>query len=86
SLADLVAIVGDPAKVATVADFNAAALGVTVVQGAANAAANLALAADLGATGAYRPRIEATFPLEQAAEAHAHVQAGHTQGKVVLTV
>ena len=86
SLADLVAIVGDPTKVATVADFAAAALGVTIVQGAANAAANLALAAELGAGGSYTPRIEATFPIEQTAEAHARAQAGHTEGKVVLTL
>jgi NADPH:quinone reductase-like Zn-dependent oxidoreductase len=86
SLADLVAIVGDPAKVATVADFTAAAMGVAVVQGAANAPANLAVAAELGAAGAYTPRIDSTYPLAQTAEAHAYVQAGHTQGKVVLTV
>lgn len=86
SLADLVAIVGDPAKVATVADFGAAALGVTMVQGAANASANLALAAELGTAGSYTPRIDTTYPLRQAAEAHAYVQAGHAQGKVVLTV
>ncbi len=86
SLADLVAIVGDPAKVATVADFTAAALGVTVVQGDANASANLALAAELGTSGSYTPRVEATYPVEQVAEAHARVQAGHSQGKVVLTL
>ena len=85
SLADLVAIVGDPAKVASAADYNAAALGVAMVQGAANAPTNLALAAELGASGAYTPRIEATYPAEQAADAHAHVQAGHTRGKVVIT-
>ncbi len=77
---------GGPAKVATVADFTAAALGVTVVQGTANAPANLALAAELGATGSYTPRIDATYPVEQTAEAHARAQAGHTQGKVVLTL
>ncbi|MHB1491656.1 MAG: zinc-binding dehydrogenase, partial [Cellulomonas sp.] len=70
----------------TVADFSAAALGVTVVQGDANASANLALAAELGAAGAYTPRVDATYPVEQAAEAHARVQAGHSQGKVVLTL
>lgn len=86
SLADLVAIVGDPAKVASVADYNAGALGVAMVQGAANAPTNLALAAQLGASGAYTPRIEATYTAEQAADAHAHVQARHTRGKVVITV
>jgi len=86
SLADLVAIVGDPAKVATVADHNAAALGAVMVQGGTNAAANLALVAELGAAGAYTPRVQATYPLDRAADAHIHVQGGHVQGKVVLTV
>lgn len=86
SLADLIAIVGDAAQVVTVADYNAAARGVVMVQGAANAAANLAIAADLGAAGTYTPRIHATYPLERAAQAHAHVQDGHPQGKVVITL
>jgi NADPH:quinone reductase-like Zn-dependent oxidoreductase len=86
SLADLIAIVGDAAQVVTVADYNAAASGVVMVQGAANAAANLAIAADLGAAGTYTPRIHATYPLERAAQAHAHVQDGHPQGKVVITL
>lgn len=86
SLADLVAIVGDASRVSSVADYGAAALGVVMVQGAANAAANLALAAQLGAAGAYMPRIEATYRVDEAATAHAHVQGGHTQGKVVVTL
>jgi NADPH:quinone reductase-like Zn-dependent oxidoreductase len=86
SLADLVAIVGDAARVASVADYNAPALGVAMVQGGADAAVNLPRAADLGARGAYTPRIEATFPFDQAAAAHAHVQTGRTQGKVVITL
>ena len=85
SLAQLVAIVGDPSRVATVADFNAAALGVALVAGRANAQANLAAAADLGSTGAYTPRVQAAYPLERAADAQGHVQNGHTQGKVVIT-
>ena len=84
SLAELVAIVGDAAKVATVADYNAQALGVTMVQGTANAPANLLLAAELGAAGAYTPHVEATYPVERTADAHSHVQAGHTRGKVVV--
>lgn len=32
-----------------------------------------------------QPHIQATFPLEQAAEALAMVERGHTAGKVVLT-
>ena len=86
SLADLVAIAGDASRVASVADYNAPALGVAMVMGAANAQANLAIAAELGAAGAYSPRVQATYSLEKAADAHAHVQAGHTQGKVVITL
>ena len=33
-----------------------------------------------------KPPIEATFPLERAADAHAHLEAGEHIGKVVLTV
>lgn len=38
------------------------------------------------ASGAVRPPIEATFPLEQAAQAHLHLEAGQHVGKVVLIV
>ncbi len=37
-------------------------------------------------SGAFRPVIDRTFPLEQAAEAHAYLEAGNHFGKVVLTV
>lgn len=36
--------------------------------------------------GALRPIIDKTFPLEQAAEAHAYLEAGDHVGKVVLTI
>jgi NADPH:quinone reductase-like Zn-dependent oxidoreductase len=86
SLADLVAIVGDAYRVATVADYNAPSLGVAMVMGGANASTNLAVAAQLGEAGLYTPRVQATYPLENAADAHAHVQDGHTQGKVIITL
>ncbi len=38
------------------------------------------------AAGQVRPLIDATFPLADAAEAHAHLEAGEHVGKVVLTV
>jgi NADPH:quinone reductase-like Zn-dependent oxidoreductase len=38
------------------------------------------------AEGSLRPTIEATYPLEQAAEAHERLEGGHVRGKLVLTV
>lgn len=37
------------------------------------------------ASGAVRPQVEATFPLDQAAAAHARLEAGAHVGKIVLT-
>ncbi|MDX8037122.1 NADP-dependent oxidoreductase [Lentzea sp. BCCO 10_0856] len=86
SLADIVALVGDPSRVVTVADFGAAALGVAIIAGNTNAAVNLADASRLGESGAYTPRVQAGYPLEKTTDAHAHVQGGHTRGKVLITL
>ena len=42
--------------------------------------------AELAATGALRPRVAQTFPLEQAARAHELGETGRTQGKLVLII
>jgi NADPH:quinone reductase-like Zn-dependent oxidoreductase len=85
TLAELVAITGNPAHVTTVADAaGAAPLGVRAVN-AENDSATLEVAAVLGASGAYLPRIAASFPLDRIAEAHALAEAGRTNGKVVVT-
>jgi NADPH:quinone reductase-like Zn-dependent oxidoreductase len=42
--------------------------------------------ADLAAAGALRAHIEAVFPLDDAAKAHAQGETGRTTGKIVLTV
>jgi NADPH:quinone reductase-like Zn-dependent oxidoreductase len=47
---------------------------------------NGAQLAELAATGAVRAAIDATFPLAEAAAAHERAEAGHLQGKLVLTV
>jgi NADPH:quinone reductase-like Zn-dependent oxidoreductase len=40
----------------------------------------------LVADGSLRPHVEATYPLERAAEAHERLEEGHVRGKLVLTV
>ena len=42
--------------------------------------------ADLLTTGQVTPVIDRTYPLDQAAEALRYIGAGHTQGKVVVTI
>ena len=36
--------------------------------------------------GRLKPHVEATYPLERAAEAHERLEAGHVRGKLVLTI
>lgn len=38
------------------------------------------------ASGAFKPVIDSCYPLEQAAEAHRHMEAGNHVGKIVLTL
>jgi NADPH:quinone reductase-like Zn-dependent oxidoreductase len=86
SLADLVALVGDPARVSTVADYaNAQRVGVHLAN-AANDPALLAEAGELGRLGRYTPRVERAYPLEEIARAHAYAERGHTRGKIVVRV
>lgn len=49
-------------------------------------AEDLRLLAELAEQGKYRPVIDRTYPLERAAEAHAHVDTGRKRGNVVLIV
>jgi NADPH:quinone reductase-like Zn-dependent oxidoreductase len=44
----------------------------------------LAEIAALADSGILKPNVEAVYPLAEAPLAHAHVQKGHTRGKVVL--
>ncbi|WP_033290237.1 NADP-dependent oxidoreductase [Amycolatopsis jejuensis] len=85
SLAELVAIAGDPGRVTTVADARRAGdLGVQAVD-AANESAVLEVAAQLGAAGKYTPRIAQTLPLASIAEAHALAQQSQP-GKIVVVL
>ncbi|MFF3176196.1 NADP-dependent oxidoreductase [Streptomyces sp. NPDC057900] len=86
SLDDLVAIAGDPERVATVADHAGGQRLGTHVVNAQNDSALLSEAAELGGQGRYTPRIEQTYPLERIADAHAHAERGRTRGKIVISV
>ncbi|WP_305788129.1 zinc-binding dehydrogenase [Symbioplanes lichenis] len=48
--------------------------------------AGLSAVAGLADQGLLRPHIDATFPLAEAAAAHARGESGRTTGNIVLTV
>jgi NADPH:quinone reductase-like Zn-dependent oxidoreductase len=82
---DLIAVTGDPARVATIADFSAASLGVKVMGGAEGRAPGaLDEAAGLVEAGRLRVVVESTFTFAEAAEAHRVSEEGHVRGKLVL--
>jgi NADPH:quinone reductase-like Zn-dependent oxidoreductase len=76
---ELITLTGDPAKVVTIADFGAGELGAHVTS-KATAWHALAEVAALFDAGRFRLPVAATYPLEQAAEAH----AARGRGKVIL--
>jgi NADPH:quinone reductase-like Zn-dependent oxidoreductase len=83
---DLITLTGDPAKVATIADFGAAALGAKVSGGSDfRAAEALGEAAELSEAGRLRAIVAQTYPFADAAEAHRASESGHVRGKLVLT-
>jgi NADPH:quinone reductase-like Zn-dependent oxidoreductase len=85
ALPDLIALTGDPARVATIADFGAAALGVKLTGGGDSRAMEmLDEAARLADAGRLEVPVAATFAFEDAAEAHRLSEAGHVRGKLVL--
>ncbi|MEU3460476.1 NADP-dependent oxidoreductase [Streptomyces sp. NPDC006733] len=86
SLDDLVALTGDPQRVATVADHAGGQRLGTHVVNAENDSTLLSAAAELGGQGRYTPRIEQTFPLERIADAHAQAERGRTRGKIVISI
>jgi NADPH:quinone reductase-like Zn-dependent oxidoreductase len=82
---DLITLTGDPARVATIADFGAAALGVKVTGGGDfRALEALDEAARLADAGRLRVEVGGTFPFADAAEAHRLSEGGHVRGKLVL--
>lgn len=85
SLADLIAITGDAAQVLSIANFSAAEFGVRVTS-QTSAFHALTRAADLAADGRLSVAVDSTYPLAEAALAHARAESGVAHGKVVLVV
>lgn len=84
SLPELLAIVGDAARVVTVVDKRGAShLGIRAVD-AVNDCRLLDRAADLGRRGLYSPRVDHVLSLADIARAHELAASG--AGKVVVTV
>jgi NADPH:quinone reductase-like Zn-dependent oxidoreductase len=82
---DLIELTGDPAKVATIADFGAAALGAKVTGGSEGRAPGaLAEAAALVEEGRFSLPVAEAIPFDRAADAHRASEGGHVRGKLVL--
>lgn len=74
-----------PDRIATIADFAAAALGAKVVLHSDVARPEvLSEIADALSTGQLDMPIASTFPLEQVRDAYRQLEDGHTRGKIVL--
>jgi len=85
-LAEAVALTGDVARVITIADDNAADHGVRFsgADPADRAPEALPELAALMAGGGLTVPIWRTYPLTQAAQAHADIEARRSHGKIVL--
>ena len=82
---DLVALTGDPGRVATIADYGAGEQGVTVST-AASAYYALGEVARLVGEDRFRVTVDEEIPWTEAARAHARSESGHVRGKLVLAV
>ncbi|WP_392542693.1 NADP-dependent oxidoreductase [Oryzobacter telluris] len=84
---DLIAITGDPARVATLVDFSRYGSPVHVVDTSMGRQYQaLGEAVALREQGRFTMPVQQVFPLAQAGDAHALSAGGHVRGKVVLTV
>ncbi|MGF1429868.1 NADP-dependent oxidoreductase [Kitasatospora sp. LaBMicrA B282] len=84
-LADSVALTGDPGRVITIADMSAAQHGVRFSAGAAEQSEDaLPELVRLATAGALIVPVWRTYPLAEAAQAHADLEAHRNHGKAVL--
>ncbi len=84
-IADLIALVGEPSQVLSIANFEATAAGARVSGGGSDAQPFVALA--LGAKLLQDSRLVIkvqTFPFDRAGEAFLISESGHVRGKLVL--
>ncbi|MGW3943697.1 NADP-dependent oxidoreductase [Streptomyces phaeochromogenes] len=87
ALEDSITLRGGTDRVVTTADFRARELGIVFAEGPARrSGARLAELARQAADGALAITVGATYPLTDAAKAQQASDAGHSRGKLVLTV
>jgi NADPH:quinone reductase-like Zn-dependent oxidoreductase len=83
----LVELTGDPQRVLSIADFSAPEHGAQVSSGGGgDRSAAYREAARLAGAGVLRIPVERTYPLAEAAAAHAASQAGHVRGRLIVTL
>ncbi len=85
-LADLLALVPEPGRVVTIANYGAEASGARFSGTVVDAAAALARVAALAASGQLGVHVAATFGLAEAPAAHRLSESGRANGKIVLVV
>ena len=87
SIPELIEIVGDPARVLSVADLSAPQYGAKFCYGPPQAPERVfADVARLCSDGRFRLHVEQIFPLEQTAEAQKVSARGHVTGKLIIAV
>jgi NADPH:quinone reductase-like Zn-dependent oxidoreductase len=87
ALEDSIALRGGTDRIVTIADPRAFQLGVAFSGGRQlRSAARLAEVARQAADGTLTTTLSATYPLAQAAQAQKDSDAGHSRGKLVLTI
>jgi NADPH:quinone reductase-like Zn-dependent oxidoreductase len=86
-ITELIELTGDPARVVSIADFNAPEHGARVSTGFGQDKAHaLREGARLAAAGRLTLPVTRTFPLTQAAAAQAANATGHARGRIIVTV